>query len=110
MLADNRRIVMDAGRVFGQMNPGSEQCRRPRGRVIALNERAALLDMPIFHHLADGQHRRAEIIQLAQPVPNFLASFPACPGSDELLQFAAVLAARGDGRKPRILKKIVSVR
>jgi hypothetical protein len=64
--------------------------------------------MPIFHHLTDGQDRGAEIIQLAQPVPNFLASFPACSCSDEPLQFGAVLPTRSDGRKPVILEKIIS--
>ena len=86
---------MDAGGCFGEMNPGSQQSCRARGRVIAFNERSSLFDMQIFHYLADGQNRRAEIIQLAQSVPNFLASFAACPGSDYLLQFGAVLAARG---------------
>ena len=86
------------------MNPGSQQSCRARGRVIAFNERSSLFDMQIFHYLADGQNRCAEIIQIAQSIPNFLASFPARPVSDYLLQFGAVLAARGRSRKTGILE------
>ena len=71
--------------------------------MIALDERASLFDVPIFYDLTDGQDRCAEVIQLAQTVPNFLAGFSTCPGSDDLLQFCAVLAARGRCREARII-------
>src|SRR5204862_3722956 len=91
VLADGGRILMDASGRFGKVNPRSKQGGGPRGRMIAFNERAPLFDMLIFHYLANGQDRRAEVIQLAQPIPDFLTSFASRPASYYFFQVGAVL-------------------
>src|SRR5581483_11591876 len=93
VLADGGRVVVNARRRFREMNPRREQSDWARGRVIALDEGAALLDVAVCHDFADRQNRRAEVIQLAQAVPNLLASFSAGPDPDDLLQFRPMLAA-----------------
>ena len=108
MLADGGRVVMNTRRRFGEVNPGSQQSGRARGWVFPFNKRAAFFDMPIFYYLADGKDRRAEVIQLAQSIPNFLPSFAARPCFDYLFQFGAVLAPGRRRRKAEILKQIVS--
>ena len=87
VLAEQRRVVADAGRRLRHVNPRRQEFGRAGDWMIRVSMNALRsLICSIFDDFAHRQHRRAEVVDVAQPLPEFLAGFGARPGFDQVVQ------------------------
>src|SRR5690349_17997005 len=64
--------------------------------------------MAVFDDFAERQDGCAEVIELAQAVPNFLASFGPRPASDDFLELGSMLPPRRRGGKAGIFTELIA--
>src|SRR5206468_1844926 len=85
VLAESGRIVVNAAGRLGQMNPRRQQCGWAGARVIAFNECLSRFNMRVFEHFGSGQDGRAEVVQVAQAIPEFPTLLPVKYSCIELI-------------------------